>query len=84
MVEAVGETQRRCCRSGLTSALDGAVACGTPSACPRPGAVGSRAGQLAHQVLKSLISSLSRAEIRAGIKAMVKAATDSDSAGTGI
>ena len=40
-----------------------AFACGTPSACRRPGAVGSHAAQLAHQVLKSLISALSRAEI---------------------
>ena len=41
-----------------------AFACGTPSACRGPGAVGSHAAQLAHQVLKSLISSLSRAEVR--------------------
>ena len=48
----------------LTTITRTVTACGTPSACRGPGAVGSRAAQLAHQVRKSLISSLSRAEVR--------------------
>ena len=52
-------SQAKCCATFTRTIF----ACGTPSACRGPGAVGSRTAQLAHQVLKWLISSLSRAEI---------------------